>query len=203
MLDLLYTLHSIDGTANNNTPQCAWQDLPGRFKYDNDDNEVTLTASYKHSLQTLKHGAPPASNALQDLATAADNAGQPDAARDARVARGWLGRLSRQDFTTTTWDADHSRLDGFWACLRDTQVQLERRLRSSQGEESPLQVLARYVDDLAPLQAQIDAIERSRTTLAQKVFRRLSGTMAALRSGEVVNNDKGFWDEESVGSSTR
>jgi hypothetical protein len=47
----------------------------------------------------------------------------------------------------------------------------------------------------------VDRIERSRTTLVQKVFNRLSGTIAALRGGEAVTDDD-FWNEESVAAAT-
>jgi acyl-CoA thioesterase FadM len=60
----------------------------------------------------------------------------------------------------------------------------------------------RYVDDLAQLQSEVDRIECSRTTLTQKVWMRLSGTMAALQSCEaVVVDEDDFWNEQSVGSS--
>jgi hypothetical protein len=39
MLDFLYTLRAVDNTANDNTPTCAWQDLPGRVKLDNENRE--------------------------------------------------------------------------------------------------------------------------------------------------------------------
>ena len=69
-------------------------------------------------------------------------------------------------------------------------------------QQSLMSIVGRYVDDLTPLQPEVDRIERSRTTLAQKVLRRLSGTMAALRGGEVVTDDD-FWNEESVVATTR
>jgi hypothetical protein len=206
MLDLLHTLRSVDGTANDNAPKCCWQDLPSSVKLDNEDREVALTANYKHLLRRLKDGAPLVMETLDELATAADQTGHSDAARDARVAGGWLRRLAGRDFTSTTWDSDYSRLDGFWACLRDAQVGLENCSRGVESEESHLRgVVVRYVTDLTQLQLEVDQIERSRTTLAQKVLRRLSGTLAALQSGAVVanNEDADFWNEESVGSGAR
>jgi hypothetical protein len=204
MLDLLFSMRAVDGTANDHAPKCPWQDLPGSFKLDNDDKEVVLTATYKNLLQRLKDGAPLVLETLAALATAADKADHPDAARDARVASGWLGRLSERDFTTTTWDSDYSRLDGFGSCLRDAEVALETAFQDDGGmeQQSLMWTLGRYVDDLTPLQPEVDRIERSRTTLAQKVLRRLSGTMAALRGGEVVTDDD-FWNEESVSVTTR
>jgi hypothetical protein len=204
MLDLLLSMRAMDGTANDNTPKCAWQDLLGSFKLDNDGKEVVLTTAYKNLLRRLKDGAPLVLESLAALATAADKADYLDAARDARVASGWLGRLSERDFTTTTWDSDYSRLDGFWACLRDAEVALKTAFKDDghMEQQSLMRTLGRYVDDLTQLQLEVDRIERSRTTLVQKVLRRLSGTMAALRSGEVVTDDD-FWNEESVAATTR
>ena len=141
---------------------------------------------------------------LAALATAADKADHPDAARDARVASGWLGRLSERDFTTTSWNSDYSRPDGFGSCLRDAEVALEAAFQEDGRieQQSLMWTLGRYVDDLAPLQPEVDRIERSRTTLVQKVLRRLSGTMAALHGDEVVTDDD-FWNEESVYVTTR
>jgi hypothetical protein len=205
MLDLLYTLRSVDGTANDNAPKCAWQDLPGSVKLDNEDRAVALTASYKHLLRRLQDGAPLVIETLDALAAAADKAGHSDAAREARVTNGWLRRLGGRDFTSTTWDSDYSRLDGFWACLRDTQMVLETPFPADNGLSQAflLWIVTRYVNDMTPLQAEVDKIERSRTTLAQKVFRRLSGTVAALQRGAVVGDDDDFWNEESVSSATR
>jgi hypothetical protein len=204
MLDLLLSMRAMDGTANDNTPECAWQDLPGSSKLDNDGKEVALTAAYKNLLRRLKDGAPLVLETLAALATAADKANHLDAARDARVASGWLGRLSERDFTTTTWDSDYSRLDGFWVCLRDAEVALETAFQDDghMEQQSLMSIVGRYVDDLTQLQPEVDRIECSRTTLAQKVLRRLSGTMAALRGGEVVTDDD-FWNEESVAATTR
>ena len=204
MLDLLLSMRAMDGTANDNTPKCAWQDLPGSFKLDNDGKEVALTAAYKNLLRRLKDGAPLVLETLAALATAADKANHLDAARDARVASGWLGRLSERDFTTTTWDSDYSRLDGFWVCLRDAEVALETAFQDDghMEQQSLMSIVGRYVDDLTQLQPEVDRIEHSRTTLVQKVLRRLSGTMTALRGGEVVTDDD-FWNEESVAATTR
>ena len=204
MLDLLLSMRAMDGTANDNTPKCAWQDLPGSFKLDNDGKEVALTAVYKNLLRRLKDGAPSVLETLAALATAADKANHLDAARDARVASGWLGRLSERNFTTMTWDSDYSRLDGFWVCLRDAEVALETAFQDDghMEQQSLMSIVGRYVDDLTPLQPEVDRIERSRTTLVQKVLRRLSGTMTALRGGEVVTDDN-FWNEESVSVTTR
>jgi hypothetical protein len=204
MLDLLLSIRAVDGAANDNAPKCSWQDLSGSFKLDNDDKEVVLTAAYQNLLLRLKDGAPLALETFATLATAADKADHLDSARDARVASGWLGRLSERDFTTTTWDSDYSRLDGFWVCLRDAVVALETAFQGDgHMEQQPLMsTLGRYVNDLTQLQPEMDRIERSRTTLVQKVLRRLSGTMAALRGGEVVTDDD-FWNEESVAVTTR
>lgn len=204
MLDLLLSMRAMDGTANDNTPKCAWQDLPGSFKLDNDDKEVVLTAAYKNLLQRLKDGAPLVLETLAALATAADEADHPGAARDARVASGWLGRLSERDFTTMTWDSDYSRLDGFWVCLRDAEVALETAFQDDghMEQQSLMSIVGRYVDDLTQLQPEVDRVECSRTTLVQKVLRRLSGTMAALHGGEVATDDD-FWNEESVAATTR
>jgi hypothetical protein len=204
MLDLLYTLRSVDGSANDDTPECAWQDLPGRVKLDNEDREVALTTSYKHLLRRLQDGAPSVIETLEGLAPAAEKAGYSDAARDARVASGWLRRLNGRDFMSTTWDSDYSRLDGFAACLRDAQVGLEAAVRDEKAvsEDLTLSIVVRYVNDLAQLQPEINMIERSRTTLAQKVFRQLFTTVAALQMGSVPDHDE-FWNEESVGSNTR
>jgi hypothetical protein len=204
MLDLLYTLRSVDGTANDNTPKCTWQDVPGSAKLDNEDRAVTLTASYKHLLRRLQDGAPLVIETLDALAATADKAGHSDAARDARVANGWLRRLGGRDFTNTTWDSDYSRLDGFGACLQDTQMVLETAFRADNdlSQAFLLWVVIRYINDMTPLQPEIEKIERSRTTLAQKVFRRLSSTMVAFQSGAVVDDDD-FWNEESVSSATR
>jgi hypothetical protein len=204
MLDLLLSMRAVDGTADDNTPKCAWQDLPGSFKLDSDDKEVALTMAYRNLLRRLKNDAPLALETLAALATAADKANHLDAARDARVASGWLGRLSERDFTTTTWDSDYSRLDGFWVCLRDAEVALETAFQDDghMEQQSLMSIVGRYVDDLTQLQPEVDRIECSRTSLAQKVLRRLSGTMAALRGGEVVTDDD-FWNEESVAATTR
>lgn len=210
MLDLLYTLRAADGSAGDNTAKCAWQDMPGRVKLDSENREVALTASYKHLLRRLQEGAPAVIQTCEELA-ADDRAGHADAARDARVAGGWLRRLARRDFASTTWDSDYSRLNGFWACLRDARVGLETAVRGDDDDgdgdangrhDRPLATVARYVDDLAQLQPEIDRIERSRTTLAQRVCRRLHATMAALRMGAVEDCDD-FWNESSVGSSTK
>lgn len=204
MLDLLYTLRAVDGTANDNTPKCAWQDIPGRVKLDNENREVALTASYKQLLRRLQEGAPPVIQASEELAAAADKAGHADAARDARVAGGWLRRLARRDFTGTTWDSDYSRLNGFWVCLRDAGVGLETVVGDDAivGQDRPLVTVTRYADDLAQLQPEMDKIERSRTTLAQRMLRGFHATMAALRRGAVEDCDD-FWNESSVGSSAR
>ena len=204
MLDLLLSMHATDGTANDNHPKCAWQDLSGSFKLDNDGKEVALTVAYMNLLRRLKDGAPLVLETLAALATAADKSNHLDAARDARVASGWLGRLSGRDFTTTTWDSDYSRLDGFWVCLRDAEVALETAFQDDghMEQQSLMSIVGRYVDDLTQLQPEVDRIERSRTTLVQKVLRRFSGTMAALRGGEVVTDDD-FWNEESVAATTR
>lgn len=203
MLDLLNTLRSVDSTANNNAPVCSWQDLPGRVKRDSEGQEVPLTASYKQLLRRLQGDAPAVIEALDGLATAANQAGQADAARDTRVAGGWLRRLGRWDFTSTTWDADYSRLCGFWTCLRDVQMELETAVRHDRtlGQDLPLSVVSRYVTDLAQLQPEIDKIERSRTTLVQRALCLLGATMVALRMRPVVEYDE-FWQEGSVGSTT-
>jgi hypothetical protein len=120
------------------------------------------------------------------------------------VAGGWLKRLGARDFSTTTWDSDHSRLDGFWACLRDAQVGLGTALRDDRDTSQGLMsaTLVRYVDDLAQLQPEVNNIERSRTTLVQRAFWGVSATIAALRMGPVEDHDD-FWNEQSVGSTTR
>ena len=206
MLDLLTTLRSVDGTANDNTPNCLWQDLPGSVKLDNEDKEVALTARYNSLLRRLQESAPLVIETLDQLATIADKTAHSDAATDARVAGGWLRRLSGRDFTRTTWDSDYSSLDGFWACLRDAQTALETAFRDDRAESQDFQfrigIVVGYLNDLAQLQPEITNIERSRTTLAQKAFQRLWGTFAALRSNEVVHDDD-FWNEESVDSTTR
>lgn len=217
MLDLLYTLRAADGSAGDDTAKCAWQDIPGRVKLDSENREVALTASYKHLLRQLQEGAPAVIQTCEELAAAVaadDRAGHTDAARDARVAGGWLRRLARRDFASTTWDSDYSRLNGFWACLRDARVGLETAMRGDDDDDDdgdgdtngrhdrPLATVARYVHDLAQLQPEIDRIERSRTTLAQRVCRGLHATMAALRMGAVEDCDD-FWNESAVGSSTR
>jgi hypothetical protein len=109
MPDLLYTLRAAGGTANENMPQCAPQDIPGRLKLDKENRQMEPTARYKllrRRRRRLQEGAPSVIHTSQELAAAADKAGHADAARDARVAGGWLGRLARGDFASTTWDLD-------------------------------------------------------------------------------------------------
>jgi len=204
MLDVLYSLRSVDGTDIDTSPKCSWQDLPGSVKFDNEGKEVELSTNYKLLLRKLRADAPQVTEALQNLAKAADKAGHSDAARDARVAGGWLIRLSERDWNSTTWDADYSRLSGFWASMHDAQAALDGALHGSRSvrQAGLMRVLESYLSDIARLEPEADKIERSRTTLAQKMIRRLSGTLAALRSVENVREDN-FWQEESVGSSVR
>ncbi len=204
MLDILSSLRSVDGTDIDTSPKCSWQDLPGTVKFDNDGKEVELSTNYKLLLRKLRTGASTVSEALRDLAKTADKAGHTDAARDTRVARGWLKRLSERDWNSTTWDADYSRLSGFWSCMHDAQVALDGALHGSRSIRQAvlMRVLESYLSDIARLEPEAEKIERSRTTLTQKVIRRLSGTLAALTSSQGARDDE-FWQEESVGASSR
>jgi hypothetical protein len=82
------------------------QDVPGRLKLDNENRQVELTARYKLLRRRLQEGAPSVIHTSEELAAATDKTGHADAARDARAAGGWLGRLARGDFTRTTRDSD-------------------------------------------------------------------------------------------------
>ena len=146
MLDLLCSLRSVDGTDIDASPECPWQDLPSSVKFDKEGKEVELSTNYTAMVRKLRADAPTVAEALRDLAKPADKVGHRNAARDARVARGWLKRPSERDWNSTTWDADYSRLSGFWSCMHDAQVALDGALHGSRSmrQASQMRVLETF-----------------------------------------------------------
>jgi hypothetical protein len=84
----------------------------------------------------------------------------------------------------------------------ETAVRSDDNNDANVPHDQSLATVARYTDDPAQLQPEIEWIERSRTTLAQRVFGELHATVAALRMSPVQENSGDVWKESSVPSST-